>query len=49
MKIIVEGTPKEIAALVLKLQGRQILENTGEMDLDDLGIKLCADNVFENK
>ena len=49
MKITIEADAKEIAALVLKLQGRQILENTGEMDLDDLGIKLCADNVFENK
>ena len=49
MKLIIEATPKEIAALVLELQGRQMLENIGEMELDDSGIMLCADDVLKNE
>ena len=49
MKMIIEATPKEIAALVLELQGRQMLVNIGEMELDDLGIKLCSDDILKNE
>lgn len=48
MKIIVEGTAKEIAVLVLELQGRQVLEKIDEADWDRSGVKLCTDDVLKD-
>ena len=49
MKIVIEGSPKEIAALVLELQERQVIEKLTEMDWDDSGVKLCADHILEDE
>lgn len=49
MKIIIEGAPKEIAALVLELQGRQVIEGLTQMDWDSSGVKLCTDHILENE
>lgn len=49
MKIIIEATPKEIAALVLELQGRRALEKIDEVDWDTSGVKLCTDHILENE
>lgn len=49
MKVIIECTPKEIAALVLELQERQICASGEQVELSDLGIKLCADKILEHK
>lgn len=49
MKIIIEGEPKEIAALVLELQERQMVSNVEGLKLDDSGIKLCADDVLKDE
>lgn len=49
MKIIVEATPKEIAALVLELQERQVVEDLAKLDWDSSGVKLCTDQILENE
>lgn len=49
MKIIIEGEPKEIAALVLELQERQGESQANENQfVCDSGIVLCAENVVED-
>lgn len=48
MKIVVEATPKEIAALVLELQERRIPESSDGVNWDALGVKLCSDHIIEN-
>jgi len=49
MKIVIDGTPEEIAALALELQERQKVVNSEELNLDDSGIKLCTDDILKNK
>lgn len=49
MKIIVEGTPKEIAALVLELQERQVIEGIADFELNNSGVKLCSDNILKSE
>ena len=50
MKIIVEATPKEIAALVQELQERQGSNEIQQLlDRDDLGIQLCSEDIIKNQ
>lgn len=50
MQVLIKGSAKEIAALVLELQ-RQQCENADlvRIPLTESGIKLCADNSFEHQ
>ena len=49
MKIIVEATPKEIAALVLELQERQGSQEIQLLDQNNLGIQLCSEDIIKNQ
>lgn len=50
MKVIIECTPKEIAALVLELQERQGTQcKQTSPFVTDSGIVLCTQDVIENK
>lgn len=49
MQVIIKGSAKEIAALVQKLQERQHIIPPDDLSGDNLGIKLCSDDVLEHQ